>query len=64
MSLQRAPEGTHRVPQEAHMAAPPAPNQLDEGRQTLRGPTEGHPQAKGLGGQEGRVDLGGHVEAC
>ena len=63
MPLQRPPEGTHRVPWAAHTDPLQAPDHPDEGGRTLRGPAEGHPQTKGTGGQEERVDLGGHVEA-
>ena len=38
------------------------PEYPNEGRRTLFGPTEGNTQAKGTGGQEKRMDLGGHME--
>ena len=52
MPLQRAPEVIHQVPWAAYPRPPPAPNHLDEGGQTLHGPTEVNTKTKGTEGQE------------
>ena len=63
MPLQRPPEGTHRITWAVHAAPSQTPDHLDKGGRDICGLTEVNPKYKDMGGQEERLDFGGHVEA-
>ena len=59
---QRLPEGALQVPRGSQSPPPQTTNHPNKGGQNLHGPTEGRPESEGMGREEKRVDLGGHVE--
>ena len=58
------PEGTCKLPQASHAAPPTAPDYRNERGRFLHVSLSVNTQTKGAGGDEERMNLGMHVEAC